>query len=212
MTEDIDSYVRQAKAHGLADSTIIGLLHAGGWPERRAYRSLGGYYDETVGIRLPARPSGADAARDAFMYVLNFLTLGFWTVALGNLCYILIGRAFPDPGTSSTYGQLIDQIAWQLAATLVALPACLAINRIIAGQLRVRRDLAESAVRGWLTYAALVIGALVVLVDGISFVEALLRGEVTIRFVLDSLVLLFLGGGVIGYYLTGLRAAGKDAA
>jgi hypothetical protein len=58
--------------------------------------------------------------------------------------------------------------------------------------LRRRPEAAESGVRAWITYVALVIAAIVVLLDGIWFLEALLRGEITVRFLLDSLVLLAL--------------------
>jgi hypothetical protein len=60
----------------------------------------------------------------------------------------------------------------------------------------------DSGVRRWLTYIALVIAAIIVITDGVWFIEALIRGELTMRFILDSLVLLVLGGGVFTYYLT----------
>jgi hypothetical protein len=57
-----------------------------------------------------------------------------------------------------------------------------------------------------------VIAAIIVLLDGIWFLNALLRGELTVRFVLDSLVLLALGGGVFAYYLNGLRQPAAEGA
>ncbi len=63
-----------------------------------------------------------------------------------------------------------------------------------------RRSL-RSAVRRWLTYLTLVVAAIVVLTDAAWVVEALIRGEMTLRFILDSLVLLVIGGGVFVYYL-----------
>ena len=214
--DGIDVFIRTAKANGVADSTIIVLLRHHGWSEQQIYRSLSAYYGDTIGMAPPSRSRRDDNARDAFIYVLNFVTLGFWTIALGNLCYVLIARAFPDPTIAAgRYGYfgapLIDQIAWQLAATLVALPAFLVLNRLIEKEMKRRPDLAESPVRSWLTYVALVIGALVVLVDGIWFLEALLRGELSIRFLLDSLVLLVLGGGVIAYYLSDLTHSRNEA-
>jgi hypothetical protein len=207
----IDPFIRSAKAQGVADATIVALLKGTGWSEKRIYRSLSRYYGETIGIVPPGRSHGGDNARDAFMYVINFITLGFWTVALGNLCCVLIARAFPDAalGQAAPYAglRLIDQISWQLAATLIALPVFLWMNRTIERELRRRPDLADSPIRSWITYAALVLGALVVLSDGIWFLEAFFRGELSIRFVLDSLVLLVLGGGVIAYYLSGLTPA-----
>jgi Domain of unknown function (DUF5671) len=211
---DLNDYIKHAKEQSVPDASIVALLKYSGWSERRIYRSLATYYTETLGIVVPGRSSRSDSARDAFLYLLNFITLGFWSTAIGNLCYVLIGRAFPDRTISYQYqysGSLMTQIAWQLAATIIALPAFLAINQIIERELTRRPELADSPVRAWLTYAALVISATIVLIDAIWVLESLLKGELTIRFVLDSLVLLVLGGGVFIYYYTGLKPAKNDA-
>jgi uncharacterized protein DUF5671 len=205
--QDLDAFVRTAKGGGIPDDALVPLLRQNGWSERRIYRSLTAYYGGVLGVPPPSRSGRAENARDAFFYLLNFLTLGFWTVALGQLFYTLIAHAFPDAAASQyRSGTLMQQIAWQLATVIVTFPAFLLIDRLIARELERRPDLFESGVRTWLTYLALVVATILVLVDGIWFLEAFLQGEITVRFVLDSLVLLVLGGGVFGYYLATLRA------
>ena len=98
------------------------------------------------------------------------------------------------------------QVAWQIATVIVTFPVFAYINVAINRELANRPDAADSGVRRWLTYIALVVAAVVVLGDGIWFLEAFLRGELTVRFILDSLVLLVLGGGVFAYYLTTIRS------
>ncbi len=207
--EDLDRFVRAAKAGGVADDALVGLLRQNGWSERRIYRSLGAYYGDALGMPPPSRSGRGEHARDAFYYLLNFITLGFWTVALGQLFYTLIERRFPSPVGSYSYVRsheaLIAEIAWQLATVIVAYPCFVFIGRLIARENARRPDALESGVRAWITYIALVIAAIVVLMDAIWFLNALLRGELTLRFVLDSLVLLALGGGVFAYYINGLR-------
>lgn len=51
------------------------------------------------------------------------------------------------------------------------------------------------------------VAATIVLIDGIWFLQAFLSGEITARFVLDSLLLLVLGGGVVA----GFRLLGSPA-
>ncbi|MEA2786026.1 MAG: hypothetical protein QOF71_2130 [Candidatus Eremiobacteraeota bacterium] len=212
--DDLDQFVRAAKAKGIADDALVALLRQNGWAERRIYRSLSGYYADALGMVPPSRSGRTAYARDAFYYLLNFITLGFWTVALGQLFYVLIERRFPDPvsryvnGMSS--GALLSEIAWQLATIIVAYPCFVVIGRLIARENARRPDALESGVRAWITYLALVIAAIIVLMDGIWFLNALLRGELTVKFVLDSLVLLVLGGGVFAYYLNGLRPAAAE--
>jgi hypothetical protein len=206
---DLDQFVRAAKAKGVADDALVALLRQNGWSERRIYRSLSGYYADALGMVPPSRSGRTANARDAFFYLLNFITLGFWIVALGQLFYVLIERRFPDAvsrNVGGVYsGTLLAEIAWQLATIIVAYPCFVIVGRLIARENVRRPDALESGVRAWITYIALVIAAIIVLMDGIWFLNALLRGELTVKFVLDSLVLLVLGGGVFTYYLNGLR-------
>jgi len=207
---DLDGFIRIAKSSGIADSDLVALLRQHGWSERRVYRSLSAYYSETLGVPLPLRSASGEASRDAFLYLLNFITLSFWVVGLGNLCYVLIDHAFPDRlRTSFLARPLMDEIAWQLATIIVAFPAFVVIHRIIARELQRRPDLYDSAVRSWLTYIALVFAGMTVLVDAIWVLQAFLTGTVTPRFLLEAMVLAVLGGGIFVYYLTTLQPRNK---
>jgi len=206
---DLDAFVRTAKAGGVPDEALVALLHQNGWSDRRIYGSLTGYYGEALGTAPPRRSARGENARDAFLYLLNFITLSFWATALGNLLYVLIGHTFP--GTEYFGRFSISEVALQVATIIVALPAFALMTRIIDRELKARPDLFDSAVRLWLTYIALVIAAVIVLGDGIWFLRTFLNGEVTIRFVLDSLVLFAIGGSVFGYYFAGLRTPKGDA-
>jgi hypothetical protein len=201
---DVDAFVRAAKAAAVPDDALVALLRQSGWSERVVYRSLSAFYGETLGLAVPVR-GGAANAREAFYYVLNFITLGFWTIGLGQIFYALIARTFPDTLSRFDVSTTTREVAWQLAAVIVTFPAFLVVDRLIAAELRRRPEAADSPIRSWLTYAALVIAAIVVLLDAIWFLEALIRGELTVRFVLDTIVLLVLGGGVFAYYLSSLQ-------
>ena len=207
--QQLDRFIRTAKVNGVADDALVAVLRHNGWPERWIYRSLGAYYGDALGMLPPSRSGRSEHARDAFYYLLNFITLGFWTIALGQLFYTLIERRFPSPVgpySGGRYsGSLVSEVAWQLATIIVAYPCFVFVGWLIARQNERRPDALESGVRAWITYVALVIAAIVVLMDAIWFLNALLRGELTVKFVLDSLVLLVLGGGVFAYYLSGLR-------
>lgn len=196
------AFVHAAKSHGMTDEFIVSLLRQNGWSERRIFRTYSSYYTGLLGTPLPARPQGAGSARDAFYYLLNFITLGFWTVSLGQIFYMLIAKQFPDAvDRFNEFQPFREAISWQLACVIVAFPIFLFIHSQIQKDLQARPDLYDSGVRRWLTYIALVLAALILLCDAVWFFEALIRGELTVRFILDSLVLLVLGGGVLTYYL-----------
>ena len=206
-------FIRAAKGHGVSDEFIVSLLSDRGWSERRVYAAFSSFYADSLGMPVPARSGHVENARDAFYYLLNFITLSFWTVALGQVFYILIARAFPDATLTAPYyaESLRDQIAWQIAVVIIAFPVFVFVHTVIQRELSKRPDLYDSGVRRWLTYLALVIAAIVVLTDGVWFISALLRGELTVRFILDSLVLLILGGGVFFYYLKTIDAPAAQA-
>lgn len=205
--EELHDFIAAAKERGVADDSIVAVLRHRGWPEARVLDAVTSFYAVSLGIAPPAWSQRGENARDAFLYLLNFIALGFWTVALGKIGYVLIAHWFPDPATPLSYFQsLRNEISGNLAAVIVAFPVFVAVHALIAGELRRRRDLYDSGVRKWLTYVALVLAALILLADGIWFVTALLQGQLTTRFLLDSLVLLVLGGGVFTYYLATIGA------
>jgi hypothetical protein len=204
---DLDSFVRTAKGRAVPDDALVALLRQNGWSERRIYSSLSGYYGELLGVAPPSRSGRGEQAREAFLYLLSFITLGFWTVALGQIFAQLIARRFPDAANPLYGHSVVYDVAWQLATLIVAFPAFLVIGRLIAGELRRRPDAFDSGIRAWLTHIALVIAGLITLSDGILFVSAFLRGELTAQFILNTIVVVGLGGGVFAYYLRTLRPA-----
>ncbi|HEX3670989.1 MAG TPA: DUF5671 domain-containing protein, partial [Candidatus Cybelea sp.] len=193
-TPSVDSellaFLRSAKDAGVSDEFTVALLRQNGWSERHIFRAYSAFYADRLGMPLPKRRQAAESARDAFYYLLNFITLGFWTVALGQIFYRLIAYRLPDSTDTTYFGSLRDDIAWQVATVIVAFPVFLFVHSLIQRELRNRQDLYYSGVRRWLTYFALVIAAIVVLGDAAWVVEALIKGELTMKFILDSLVLL----------------------
>ncbi len=79
--------------------------------------------------------------------------------------------------------------------------------RLIAGDLTRKPEKAESAVRKWLTYMALLISAAIVIGDLICFVDYLLRGQSTWPFLLKILTVFVTAGGVFSYYLAPTQKA-----
>jgi hypothetical protein len=202
--DPLGGFIQVAKERGVPDDALVPLLKQNGWSERRVYRALSDYYAGALGVVPPSRGGRGVDARDAFLYLLNFITLGFWVIALGELLTTLVDRWFPDPASPS-YGSLLSQVAWPLASIIVAFPCFVVVGRLIAAEIVRRPETADSGVRSWLTYLALVVAAVCVLTDAIWVLDAFLTGALTIRFVLDSVVVIGLGGGVFGYYLTSLR-------
>jgi hypothetical protein len=204
--------IRAAKAAGAEDQFLVTLLRQNGWPERRIYAAFSAYYEEKTGTPLPVRGSRGESAREAFMYLLQFATLGIWSVALVWLAYIVIERAFPNPTDFVPGTSLIQDLAGQLASIIIAFPIFILVSNAIVRDVRKRPEALDSGVRKWLTYLALVVAAIAMVTDAIFFLQSFLTGDLTIRFVLQTLVLLVVAGGIFWYYLGTVRTTGSTRA
>ncbi|MEM7062749.1 MAG: DUF5671 domain-containing protein [Cyanobacteria bacterium P01_B01_bin.77] len=197
---ELVNFIAAARSQGASDEFISQLLSSFGWPQREIERAYFVVYEELVGLPIPSPRGGqGESARDAFVYLLSFVTLGIWTQALGEIGFILINHVIPDP-LSRSYDNSSFQIAFCLARLLVAYPVYLFLMHKITRDLATYREKIYSGVRKWLTYIALLVIALVGIGTLMAFLTSFLRGEVTLRFLLKVLVILVLDGSTLIYY------------
>jgi hypothetical protein len=190
-TDRLKDFITTAKARGISDEFVVSLLRQNGWSERRIYQAFSTYYEGVLGAPLPSRGGAAEYAGDAFLYLLAFISLTFWAYALGHLCFVLIDRSFPS-GLDSVYAltSFRHAVTYELATIIVAFPIFLFVSRAISSGLATHPERAESGVRKWLIYIALVITTVTLVGDAIWFLNSFLQGDLTTRFVLKSFVLL----------------------
>ena len=205
---ELEGFIAGAKRAQVADAFIFDQLRQAGWPERRIYAAFTAYYAREHGLVLPVRGSRLEYAREALLYLLNFISLAVWITAAGHLFYVLIDRRFPS-ALDSAYLRESSRfdLSLELAAIIVAFPIFAVVSRLIARSLKARPEGSESGVRRWLTSVALVIAAVIIIGDAIAFLNEFFQGDLTLRFVLKSLVLVVLAGGVFVYYRVTLMDA-----
>jgi hypothetical protein len=199
-------FVEAAHAQGASDELVAELLERRGWPRKEVYAAFDAMYERLAGIPMPRPGSGSfEAARDAFLYLLSFGTLGTWTGGLGSLFFTLIDAGFPDPLSPQQVRNFNQEISGALASLIVAFPAYLLTMRILLRGVREQPERLESGVRKWLTYIALLIAAAAVIGDLVTFLSYFLRGDLTTRFLLKVLTVLVIAAGVFAYYLLWLE-------
>jgi len=198
----LEAFLAAAKEKGASDDVLARLLQERGWPEKEILKAFGGYYERLTGQAIPARTGGlGEAAKEAFLYLLSFSTLGVWATALGGLVFRYLDRWFPDPVAAERFADPIHEISTSLASVIVAYPVYLLVMRLIMRDLAEYPEKHESGIRRWLTYIALFIAAGIVIGDLIAFLAFFLRGELTARFALKMITVLVIAGGVFWYYL-----------
>jgi len=179
---------------------VFSLLRSRGWSAGAIYGAFGRYYEDITGVAVPERAGIIEGARDGFLHLLSFGTLGTWTIALGAILFDYIDFSFPDPVAAAQYYSRTYQEAGNLACLLVAFPVYLGVTSFVLRDQARFPEKRDSSLRKWLTWLALLVAASVIIGDLITFVAYLLRGEITIRFALHVLVVFALAAGVFGYY------------
>lgn len=211
---EIVEFIERAKAAGVPDQSLAGILAARGWPEKEVYQALAAHYEKLTGIEIPSRRGAGTPAKDAFFYLLIFSGLATWTIAAGSLAFTLIDRWLADtlfsPGYAPAYD--VSGATWSIASIIVAFPIYLLLSRAVVRDVRSHPEKLNSPVRKWLTYMALVIAAGVFIGDLITALTYFLQGEITTRFLSKAFVVLVLSGGVFFYYFGGLKESDSSAA
>lgn len=202
-------YVTALKQSGASDQALIAILRNAGWPEKEAVFALASYYENITGVAAPARPRAIGGPREAFLNLLSFATLAVWCIAAGSLWFTLIDFWFPDPAARVLRDPLLG-MARDLASVLVAFPIFMLVMRAVWRELLAQPAQADSVLRRWLTYLALLVAAGTLIGDFVTFVEHLLRGEITARFAAKVSVVLVLAGGVFWFYLRSVQTGTGD--
>ncbi|HIK43285.1 MAG TPA: hypothetical protein IGR64_00185 [Leptolyngbyaceae cyanobacterium M65_K2018_010] len=202
---DLVQFILSARGQGASDEFISKLLRDYGWPQRDIERAFFEVYETLTGRPLPTPRGGSgEMARDAFFYLLAFITLIVWTQALGEMAFVFIDHLIPD-ALNRYSGDPSWQVSFALARLIVAYPVYLWLMRQINRDLARNREKYFSGVRKWLTYLTIWVAALIAIGALIVFLSSFLRGELTLRFLLKVLVVLVIDGGVLWYYTAWIR-------
>lgn len=205
-THPLLDFIDSMKSQGASDEFVVALLRQNGWSEKRVYQAFGAWYEGRTGRAIPNGGGRIEASKDAFLYLLAFLTLAIWAIELGALLFTAIDRTFPN--RILDYGNAMgatSTIAGELASIMVGFPVFLAVSWGIARNVRSQPERLESPVRKWLTYIALVITAGTLIGDVVTFLAYFLRGDLDTRFILKVVTVLVVAGGIFVYYLDSLR-------
>lgn len=209
MPESLQAFVGAAKKAGASDEFLAALLTRRGWPAEQVYGALGEYWAEATGVPLPVRAGSAESARDAFLYLLSFFTLGTWAIALGSLLFRFVDHWLPDTLAPIAWTNPRSAMTWQLASIAVAFPIYVIVTWIIFTETAGEPERLKSGPRRWLTWLALLITAGTMIGDLIWFLDSFLTGDLTLRFVLKSVIVFCIAGAICAYYLGALRWDGS---
>jgi len=206
MNNELYGFVREALGKGVSRDKIKEILQTAGWRQEDVGSALDAFFDIEFPIPVPRRAPYI-AAREAFMYLLTFLTLYISAFSFGTLLFQFINRAFPDP--LRHFESSVAAIRGATAALIIAFPIFMVISWLLLKELAVNSEKRGSKIRKWLTYITLFVAAGVIIGDLITLIRTFLEGGLTLRFVLKVATIFVISSTIFGYYLWDMRKEEK---
>lgn len=143
-------------------------------------------------------------AKDFFFYLAAVVTLFWSAVSLLILLSQIINGIFPDPAL--WYQNLrLDLLRGAMASLIVVFPSYFLLIKHLNADLKRNPEKAGLWVRRWLVYFTLFVSFIVIIARLVTTLNVFLGGELTIRFVLNSLSIFAVAGGIFGYYWYDLK-------
>src|SRR3989344_4983040 len=132
--------------------------------------------------------------RDVFLYLLSIITLIASAISFGVLVFQYINIYFPDIITdyyvsASAY---FSQIRQALATLIVIFPVYVWVSRFLKKDVEANSEKRELKIRKWLLYFTVFAAALVIIGDLVALINTFLNGELTTRFILNVLAIIFI--------------------
>ena len=209
--EQAADFVGRALAQGRSRDEVAGALRAAGWAEAEVARAMASWAEGGFSPPVP-RPRSYVSAREAFVYGVLFVALGFATWHMVELGSALIGMWFAkDNFDDRAYleGYRLSQLRWSIAVLIVTVPLFLWLNRRQAKAMAADPASRRSAIRKWVGYVTLFLSLLTMAGNVVYAIYGLLDGNFTLQFAAEVALVMVVAGLVFLYYR--LEAEDADA-
>lgn len=150
-------------------------------------------------------------SRDLFLHFLAMFTLYISAISLITVLYQIINLTVPDPLQAAEQMPYMFDSAKQslriaLSFLIVMFPVCLYSIRLLNKTYIVEPEKAVLPVRRGIIYFTLFVVSFIIMISLVFLINSLLQGQLTLRFFLKLLSILFVAGSIFGYYRFELRS------
>lgn len=205
MNSELYAFIKESLEKGIGREKIQEALMRAGWEKKEVEKSFASFAEFDFPVPVPRKRPYLQA-REAFLYLISFITLYISALSFGALMFAFLDIWFPDAVQRFYYRDpSFSALRMAIASLIIAYPLHLLMMRAIRKGVAKDPERRESKIRKWLTYLTLVVGAAILIGDLIAVVFHLLGGELAIRFLLKALTIFLITGTIFGYYLTDLR-------
>ena len=141
--------------------------------------------------------------RDFFLNLFSMIALYVSATSFATLIFQYINNIFPDPLEYISVNS--GAIRFAIASLVILFPAYIWSVLFMQKDYQRNPERKEVAIRKWLIYFTLFATSLIVIGDFVALLMKFLEGELTIRFFLKIITIIFVAGIVFGYYLWDLK-------
>ncbi len=146
--------------------------------------------------------------KEIFQHILAIITLYVSGIGFLVLVFQYINILFPDIIGLNGYENLSGArqvIRWSISSLVVVFPLYVFMTRLLNKGYAANPSKRNLRIRKWLIYFTLFATALIIIGDLVTLINNFLGGELTVRFLLKILAVLFVTGSVMGYYIWELK-------
>ncbi|MDO8496188.1 MAG: DUF5671 domain-containing protein [bacterium] len=146
--------------------------------------------------------------RDVFLYLLSIITLVTIAVAFGILLYQYVDLQYPDlltEGYSWSKTGILSSVRNSMAVLIVVFPVFVWVSWFLRKDIAKHSEKRDLKIRRWLLYLTLFAASLVIIGDLVALLLNFLNGELSIRFALKVITVLFIASSVFAHYFSELR-------
>jgi len=214
MSAALLDFVKDASRLGKSREEINAALKTAGWPEDQLAAFWSKYSDTAFPIPVP-KPTVYASPRLTMLNLFFFIVLYITTYSAISILFTILDYHLPD-GRGQMRGMyysaqpIADAIRGYLAAIFVSAPLVYFTSRQLHKSMAAIGQFIHGT-RLKLMNLSLLIAALVVLCNFISFTYYFLSGELSIRFLLKVLILTAASAGVYYFFKPEIAAFEKKA-
>jgi hypothetical protein len=156
--------------------------------------------------------------KDTFLNVLSFVCLYLSAFSLINLLLQYIDFLLPDINRNGyhrylqhIYNSMSSQIRWSSSILIIMLPVYLLTSWILEKDFLKHPTKRKNQFRGWLIYLTLFIVAITMIGNLVLLIYSFYGGELTTRFILKLLSVMFIAIAIFAYYMWELRRDSQES-
>ncbi|MCX6781832.1 MAG: DUF5671 domain-containing protein [Candidatus Magasanikbacteria bacterium] len=146
--------------------------------------------------------------KHVFLHLFVIVVLYYSTVNFLILLFQYINYLIPDLLSQTDYYQMMfssSLIRFAIASLIIVFPVFILTSRYLNKSYVKSPAIREMRIRKWLIYFTLFVAALVIIGDLVQIILTFLQGEMTTRFILKALSVLFVAAIIFYYYLRDLK-------